>query len=725
MAHYENSLQHLLDEFSRIGLLIRLAVMRWRTQHKEIDEFRGLYISEEEIDKIFEAPFDQDSEDFDLKKLLDAIGILNKEIARRKEESRKKGIVLKLDLLSELFDLDFFEREALLICLAPEIDLKYERLFSYLQNDITKKRPTVDLILNLLCSSLEEKIYARKYFSDEASLIKNHILNIFEEYPERKSILLSKFLKVDEKIINFLIDYDGIDSRIILFTEKKDPKISFKNLILEKDLKDKIEQLISYLEKIESENGFIFFFKGPYGAGKKTTAESICKELNIPILVVDVKKMLNSNEVPFETLCNIIFREALLQNSSIYIDNFHVLLSDDEKMDPLRKKLIKELEIFKGHSFLSSESSWEPSGVLEDRAFIKVEFPVPAYFLRKKMWESYLDGEEELDANAIADKFRFTGGQIKDSIFTARNLARIKNPEDFKITMEDIYQGCKAQSNQNLSNFSRKINPHFKWDDIILPKDKKDQLKEICNYVKYRAKIFYDWGFDKKLSLGKGLNILFTGASGTGKTMAAEIIAGELNLDLYKADLSCVVSKYIGETEKNLSKIFKEAETSNAILFFDEADALFGKRSEVKDSHDRYANIEINYLLQKMEEHEGIVILASNLSKNIDEAFQRRMHFTVEFPFPDEEYREKIWRSIFPKQAPVEENLDYRFLSKKFKISGGNIKNIAVTAAFLAAENSGKIRMDDIIRATKREFQKIGKICSQSDFGEYYDLIIS
>jgi SpoVK/Ycf46/Vps4 family AAA+-type ATPase len=205
--------------------------------------------------------------------------------------------------------------------------------------------------------------------------------------------------------------------------------------------------------------------------------------------------------------------------------------------------------------------------------------------------------------------------------------------------------------------------------------------------------------------------------------MSAEIIARNLGLELYKIDLSNVVSKYIGETEKNLNRVFKEAETANCILFFDEADALFGKRSEVKDSHDRYANIEIGYLLQKMEEHEGVVILATNFLKNIDEAFKRRIHFSVDFPFPDELYRLKIWQNIFPPQMPGGKDIDFQFLAKRFKLSGGNIKNIAVNAAFLAAENSREVSMHHVVRATARELQKIGRHCSQSDFGKYYDLI--
>jgi SpoVK/Ycf46/Vps4 family AAA+-type ATPase len=215
------------------------------------------------------------------------------------------------------------------------------------------------------------------------------------------------------------------------------------------------------------------------------------------------------------------------------------------------------------------------------------------------------------------------------------------------------------------------------------------------------------------------LNALFAGPSGTGKTMAADIMAGELGLDLYKIDLSSVVSKYIGETEKNLARIFQEAETSNAILFFDEADALFGKRSEVRDSHDRYANIEISYLLQRMEEYSGMVILASNLHKNMDDAFVRRMHFTVEFPFPNEKNRRRIWEKIWPAETPRSPALDLDFMARRFEMAGGNIRNMALAAAFFAAEDGALVDMRHLIRAAQREYQKMGKVVVNGEFGEY------
>ena len=221
--------------------------------------------------------------------------------------------------------------------------------------------------------------------------------------------------------------------------------------------------------------------------------------------------------------------------------------------------------------------------------------------------------------------------------------------------------------------------------------------------------MFGVWGFDRKLSGGKGLSALFAGPPGTGKSMAAEVIAGELRLDLYKIDLAHIVSKYIGETEKNLDRVFRAAENATVVLFFDEADALFGKRSEVKDSHDRYANIEIAYLLQKMEEYEGLAILATNLRQNLDEAFVRRLQFVVEFPFPDEAYRRRIWQVSFPSETPIDADVDLALLAREVKLAGGNIRNIALAGAFRAAAAGAPVGMDHLLHAARREYQKLGR----------------
>jgi SpoVK/Ycf46/Vps4 family AAA+-type ATPase len=326
---------------------------------------------------------------------------------------------------------------------------------------------------------------------------------------------------------------------------------------------------------------------------------------------------------------------------------------------------------------------------------------------------------DDIDLDGLADRFRLTPDQIAAAVMTVSNAARWRAAThslaeeslgaDGDTTLGDLFAAARAQSGHGLARLARKVEPKYTWDDIVLPPDQLAHLREICNQATYRRVVYGEWGFDRKLSLGKGLNVLFSGPPGTGKTMAAEVIGNELQLDLYKIDLSQVVSKYIGETEKNLSEIFREAQTSNAILFFDEADALFGKRSEVKDAHDRYANIEIGYLLQKMEEYDGIAILATNMRQHMDEAFVRRMQAIVEFPFPDEEYRRRIWEVIFPREAPVGEDVDFSVLAREVKLAGGNIRNIALAAAFFAFEDGNPISRRHIQRGTRREHQKLGR----------------
>lgn len=726
MMPYADSLEHLLDEFSRIDRLIRSYFEVFRAELSEpIDEFRGLYISEAEIQTLLKSPgFGTDPKilpDSEIKE----IGKVRRDIYSRKIESLRHGKELRLHTLSELFSLDPFEIDILLIGLAPELDLKYEKIYSYLQNDVTRKRPGVDLALNLLCPTTEAKIKARAYFSRESPLVKNHLVYLegkeTGENSEGQQSLLSIALKVDERIVNFLLEFDEPDQRIRDFSYIIETKRSFEALVLPEDLKSRLKDSISW--HIRNKVPLKFFFEGPDGSGKKITAEAACREVGTDLLIVDSKALLESRFLEIVTL---VLRESLLQDSALYLENFDSLLANTgteikETKIPL-KNLLHNLRNFPKGVFLAGNGFFEQKEDLINSGFLSFSFPRPSYLLRKKLWETCLEGdrtlEKDTDLKEVASKFRFTGGQIEKAITTAREIARAKNPDVPTLSAEILYESCKARSNQRLSGLAMKINPHYNWDDIVLPKDTLEQLKEICDFVKYRGTVYSDWGFEKKLSLGKGLNVLFSGPSGTGKTMAAEVLAWEVRLDLYKIDLSSIVSKYIGETEKNLNKIFKEAEMSNAILFFDEADALFGKRSEVKDAHDRYANIETAYLLQKMEEHEGTVILASNFRKNMDDAFLRRLHFTVEFQVPDEKSRELIWKHTFPAETPLEAEVDFAFLSK-FKLTGGNIKNIALSASFLAAGGSGKVGMEHIIRATKREYQKIGKLFTETDFGEY------
>lgn len=718
MKPYADNLEHLLDELSRMNLLIKSYLEEVMEKFPETgDEFRGLYVSEAEIEQIQKNPgigSRQKVSDPGIEKFKE-ISRVKEEINSRKAESLKKGTKLRLHILSELFDLDPFEIDIILIGLAPEVDLKYEKLYSYLQNDVTKKRPSVDLVLTLLFPTIEEKIKARAYFSPASSLRKNHLVYLSERDENTRS-LISSVIRIDDRIVNFLLGFDDPDMRIRNFSYAVKPKKLFEDLILPADFKSKLINISGCYRK--NKFPLKFLFCGPPGSGKKSAAEAICREAGINLFVVDSKIFFENQSL--ET-ANLIVREALLQNSALYLQAFDVLLEDKEPKN-VYEILFQILKTFPGLIFLAGRESMEFNKSLINNGFIPFIFPLPSYSLRKELWNSFLKDHKinrEVDPSALASKFRFSGGQIRDAAFTARSFSGERNPASPVLSMEDLYKGCKVQSNQKLSSLALKASPHYRWEDIVLPEDTLEHLKEVSGFIKYKGKVHSEWGFEKKLSLGKGLNVLFSGPPGTGKTMAAEILANEVRLDLYKIDLSGLVSKYIGETEKNLKKIFEEAETSNSILFFDEADALFGKRSEVKDSHDRYANIETAYLLQKMEEHEGIVILASNFRKNMDDAFLRRLHFTVEFPLPDDKSRENIWRKTFPRETPLANDVDFAFLSK-FKLTGGNIKNIVLAASFLAAEYSEAVAMEHLIKATRREYEKIGKLFTEADFGEYY-----
>ncbi len=740
---YQNGREHLNDELLKLDALLQLQILKHR------EGSGGLYISDAEIDRITGKENSPDTGR--IKALSERLKGVREMMTKKIENSLKAGIDLPLLRLASMFRLSSIELDIILLCLAPELDLKYEKLYAYLQDDVTKKSPSVNFILGLLCHDLDERTAARVCFMDDSPLFKYGLVTFIDDVADvgggqnQPGSLLSRCLKLDDRITNFLLGFNGLDSRLSSFARIIRPQRKWESLIMEPQLKEQFSRLARNCLQKSSETGqrLIFYLKGPYGVGKRSSAEVFCCQLQIPLILVDTGNLLVQNknsETDLQKAVTRLFREILFQAAAIYFEGFDRLIAggsecsrqEVEQLTTWEKRIIEAVKEFAFITFFAGENEWYSPAGFEDQTFIKIDLPVPPYPLRKRLWRQCLNGRVPyapgIDIEAIANKFNFTAGQIRDALAEARNRAVMRGSngnDNGAITMDDLYQSCHCQSNQKLSKMAQKIKPRYTWTDIVLPLDKLQQLAEICNHVRYRQIVYSEWGFGAKFPLGKGLNILFSGPSGTGKTMGAEIIAGSLGLELYKLDLSNVVSKYIGETEKNLNRIFKEAETANCILFFDEADALFGKRSEVKDAHDRYANIEINYLLQKMEEHEGVVILATNFLKNIDEAFKRRIHFSIDFPFPDEIYRLKMWQNIFPPEMPRSEDIDFEFLAKKFNLSGGNIKNIAVNAAFLAAEKSRQVDMSHAIQATRRELQKMGRHCSPSDFGKYYDFIVS
>ncbi len=338
------------------------------------------------------------------------------------------------------------------------------------------------------------------------------------------------------------------------------------------------------------------------------------------------------------------------------------------------------------------------------------------YLLWKKLSEGYdIDNREEL--REIAGEFEMNPGTIKKALSFAGRLSGGRC-----LTASMIKKGCYCSVDRDMGEKAVRIKRVFGWEDLIIPEKSRILLKAACDQVKLRFDVYEKWGFSRKLPYGKGVSMIFTGPPGTGKTMGAQVIASELGMDIYKVSLSNIVSKYIGETEKNLEEIFTKAKKCRVILFFDEADVLFSKRTEVKDSNDKYSNMESAFLLQKIEEYTGVVILATNLVQNFDEAFKRRMRFIIDFPFPDESYRREMWKTAFPDKTPVKD-IDIDFLAK-YELSGSNIKNIALHAAFLAsASESSDVEMKHIILAVKNEFSKSGKTFTAVEAGEYCYLL--
>ncbi|HEV8483544.1 MAG TPA: AAA family ATPase [Blastocatellia bacterium] len=721
---YPSSWAHISDELRRLDLLIHLEVLKQskRQPANPLDQFKGLVISEEEVAGLLEESDDASTggsvtppDDSKALTLAESLNQLESRIERRRSISLNEGIDLSLPRLSQLFNLTRFEEQSLLICLAIELDRKYEKLYGYLQDDVTRKSPSVDLVLSLVCHTTEEAVEARLAFDQHAPLLKHRLLQMTESLPDRPLPLLSRPLKLDDRIVNFLLDFGQMDAQLgrvaRLFPPHAEPSRLTER---DEEIRGRLAGLArSHFKETRAGKGnLVLFFSGPYGSGKSSLAKAICFDLGFPLVVGDVSGMLAA-QIPFEEIIWLLGREALLQQAALCLENFDGLLADDDRHRPQLKRLLEAVRTFSGLTFLCGSRPWKPLGLLEGEVFISEDFPIPDEKARKQLWADGLEGGSaialDVDPGALASKFRLTPGQIRDALVEAQNLARWRSPDAAQVTVDDLHAACRAQSSPKLGALARKVEAKYVWDDIVLPPDQLSQIREICNQAKYRHIVYGEWGFDRKLSLGKGLNALFSGPPGTGKTMAAEVIANELQLDLYKIDLSQVVSKYIGETEKNLHNIFREAQSSAAILFFDEADALFGKRSEVKDAHDRYANIEIGYLLQKMEEYDGIAILATNLRQNMDEAFVRRMQFIVEFPFPDEDYRRRIWEVIFPSEAPIAEDVDFAVLARDVRLAGGNIKSIALAAAFFAASDGQVIRMPHLIGAARREYQKLGR----------------
>ena len=613
------------------------------------------------------------------------------------EEARQEMVKLEagtpppaLNLLAKYLGLSTFDRQVLALCAAMELDTCVAGHCANAQGDVTKRYPTFALAFALFDDPDWNAL------SPHGPLRYWRLLEINQPCAQP---LTGAALVLDERILNYLKGSNYLDDRLTLLF---DPiGVASGTEALPESQQRTVDRLI---ESITHSNGPerapVIELLGHDAAGKRLIADRVASGLGLNLQITDLRSLpVQTGE--FETFTRLWQRESLLMPLALYIDTNGA--SDAEKT--LLKRF---LERSGGLVFVDLEEA--RIDTVRHRVAIEVGKPTPEE--QQQLWLEALSDQAGDQPQRLAEQFSFSQNEIarlaKSALATAST--------DSQVPAEDLWQRCRAAARIGMEQLAQRIDAKAVWDELVLPPDLKTLLRQITEQVARRSRVYDDWGFRRKMNRGLGISALFAGESGTGKTMAAEVIANDLQLDLYRIDLSAVVSKYIGETEKNLRKLFDAAEDSGAILFFDEADALFGKRSEVKDSHDRYANIEINYLLQRMEAYRGLAILATNMKNAVDKAFVRRLRFIVDFPFPGVAEREEIWHKVFPEATPVDPALDYQRLSK-LNLTGGSIHNVALNAAFLAAQQQdGRVTMPMVLNAARTEFKKLDRPAKESDF---------
>jgi len=668
-----------MNDFKDLDNFIKEELKR-KNPSVHTNEFNPFYVTKEEVDALLD---------------------------NNASASETEGKLPGLEPLADLFHLDDFEKKVLLIILAPEIDVRYGRIYAYLQDDLNKKYPTVSLISMILSKSDEEKYQIFSYFSHSSLLNIFRLIKFIEPYDGISS--LHQPIKVEETVRDFILGYYHLEDRLQSFCQLVSPINEIEASLEAKQLTNHINQ------GIEENKRFLLHFYGQSDSQKKNRALEIASGLGYGLLVVNMPMALEAFE-SIGDLMALLYREAVLSGTLIYFDAFDVLFEHKQYFlyEPV---FFDGLDQFSWLTFFASKKQWKPKKLPQAHTFLNFAFLLPEYSESLLLWERYLKEIDTAIAEEIAPNlvplFQFS----EDEIAEVAHMLKTKQFSGEQINKKMVYDTCREKVSTKLNHLSQNLKSSNGLKDIVLPKDRIMQLKTIVSHYDNQHRVFEEWGF-KKYFQSQGICVLFTGPSGTGKTMAASILANEMGLDLYRIELSQVVSKYIGETEKNLSKIFEAAEGSGVILFFDEADAIFGKRSETKDAHDRYANIEVSYLLQKIEEYDGLVILASNFRQNIDEGFVRRMRFIINFPFPDREMRELIWQKVFPKDAPIDEDIDFSILAKNFEFSGANIRNTSLFAAFFAVEENKMIKIEHIVKGIKVELKKLGKSIKESDFSK-------
>ena len=607
-------------------------------------------------------------------------------------ESREKVAEMlappALETLCAIFGLSSFERSTLLLCAGVELDAAFPRLCAAVQGHAGRPHATFGLAL----AALPHPHWSA--LSPAAPLRRWRLVEVGGDSLTRSP------LRIDERVLHYVVGLHYLDERLEGLME---PVQTADELLPSQ------QALAGRLARVWTPGAGgtppVAQLSGGDQEGRRAVAAAACAELGLALCEISTRS-LPSDFRELEALARLWEREAALSSSALLLEYGERDVGEGAH-ERAALRLIESVNcavIVAGDGRLPSPR----------RPFYAFEMPTPTPHEKRALWRGAL-GEAAASANgqvdALVAQFDLGAGAIRNTC--AEALGRHDSAsEDLGDLM---WQAGREQARPRLEDLAGRIEPAAAWDDLVLPEAQKHLLSEVAMHVRRRTTVYESWGFGVRSSRGLGVSALFAGPSGTGKTMAAEVLADELRLDLYRIDLSSVVSKYIGETEKNLRRVFDAAEVGGVILLFDEADALFGKRSEVKDSHDRYANIEVSYLLQRMEAYRGLAILTSNMKGALDAAFLRRIRFVVQFPFPDAASRAEIWRRIFPPETPTK-GLDFDKLAR-LNVAGGNIRNIALNAAFLAADAEEPVRMQHLLRAARGEYGKLEKPLTGVEIG--------
>jgi hypothetical protein len=597
-----------------------------------------------------------------------------------------------LDTLCTAFLLSPFERDVLLMCAGMELDAGFAPLCAAAQGDTRRAYPTFGLALAALPDAHWSAL------TPAAALRRWRLI----EVGAAQSVTTSP-LHIDERILHYLTGVSYPDDRLNGLLEA---------LPAAGDLPPSHRTLANRIAEIWAQARGVAAWPVIQLCGGERVSKYHIAAMAGTALGIQVQAI-RAADTPAavaerEALMRLWEREAVLSQSALLVDCEGI-----ESLEQLHPALAF-LERVQGMLLVAHR---EPIG-FQKRMAIRLDVPKPGRAEQQALWRNalgsagrHLNGQ----VDAIVSQFQLSPQTIHAASAEALTSLKGQGFQSPSLAPQILWEACRAQGRQRLDQLAQRITPAATWDDLVLPEPQRQTLREIGMHVRQRGKVYDAWGFATNSTRGLGISVLFAGVSGTGKTMAAEVLANELRLDLYHIDLSQVVSKYIGETEKNLRRIFDAAEEGGAILLFDEADALFGKRSEVKDSHDRYANLEVSYLLQRMEAYHGLAILTTNMKSALDPAFLRRIRFAVQFPFPDAAQRSEIWRRIFPRNTPTD-GLDLARLAR-LNVAGGNIRNIALNAAFLAADAGEPVRMTHLLRAAHSEYAKLEKPLTEAEIG--------